>query len=245
MRMKATWSKDFPRLYDLYCQSDQHNKANWFADFDEVLENPLARPHFERLEGELGQLDDEAWRELKQKVSKSKYVTVRENLRGWRQLFSILSEVKGYLYLKSEGYEVRFIPEEKGQTPDLYGYGRSGTSGVLMEVKTINISDCEIKWRKANSEIGSDGKRHMTAKQVRTGLGDSLEKKILDTINRAMGQLKSYPCNCAQRKIVYLIINPDRLLALDSRNIYGLIAFLEKQGNNQVEIKYCVVGSGG
>ncbi len=241
--MKATWSKDFPRLYDLYCESDQHDKANYFATFYEVLENSYARPYYERLEEELGQLDDEAWQELKQEASK--WVTVRGNLRGYQQLFNILSEVKGYLYLKSEGYEVRFIPREKGQTPDLYGYGRSGSSGVLMEIKTVNISDDELRWVEANSEIGADGIRHPTVGEVRTGLGDSLTSKILDTINTARDQLTSYPCTCAQRKIVYLIINPDLLLALDSRNIDELRAFLEEQGNNQVEIKYCVVGFGG
>ena len=182
------------------------------------------------------QLDDNAWRGLKQKAVK--YVTIRDKRRGYEQLFNTLSEVKGYLYLKSEGHtEVHFIPEENTPTPDLYG--RCGSSGILMEVKTLNKSDDELDWIQANSELRNG---HMTARGVRTGLGDSLKNKIIDTIDTAKEQLLSYSRNGIQRKIVYLIINPDLQLALDSRNIHELLAFIEEQDNNQVEVKHCFRG---
>jgi hypothetical protein len=236
--MQSKWARDFPRLYDLYCESDQHNKANYFATFYEVLDNPHARPYYERLEEDLQQLDDNTWQELKQKACK--YVATKNNRRGYEQLFNTLSEVKGYLYLKSEGYtEVHFIPEENTPTPDLYG--RCGSSGILMEVKTINTSDDELDWIQANSELRNG---HMTAREVHIGLGDSLKSKIINTINTAKKQIinHSYTYNEIGRKIVYIIINPDLQLALDSRNINELLAFIEKQANNQVEVKHCFRG---
>ena len=123
------------------------------------------------------------------------------------------------------------------QTPDLYG--RYGSTGILMEVKTINRSDDELDWIKANSEL-RNGRR--TARGVHKGLSDSLANKIIDTINKAKKQLMSYSCNEVQRKIVYLVINPDLQLALDSRNINKLVAFIEEQDNSQVEVKHCFRG---
>ncbi len=234
--MQPTWAVDFPRLYELYSDSNTASKANYFANFENAVNILDARIQYKRLEEDLQQLDDNAWRGLKQKTVR--YVSIRDKHRGYEHLFNSLSEVKGYLYLKSEGYtEVHFIPEENTQTPDLYGC--HGSSGILMEVKTINISDDELHWIKANSELRNG---HMMARGVRNGLGDSLKLKIIDTIDTAKKQLMSYSCNGVQRKIVYLIINPDLGLALDSRNIDELVAFIEEQDNGQVEVKHCFRG---
>ena len=177
--MKASWGQTYPRLYEIFCESDRDNRQNYFWDFDETLGNPLAQPHYERLEEDLQQLDKKAWQELKKKACGD--VTAENNRRGYEQLFNDLSEAKGYLYLKSEGYtEVRFIPKENTQTPDLYGC--RGSSGILMEVKTINISDEELNYLKANRELRNG---HMQARDVRNGLSDSLKSKIINTINKA------------------------------------------------------------
>ena len=73
--MKPTWAKVFPKLYELYCESDQADEANYFTAFDNVLKMPLARFRYEQLEEELGQLDDVAWQEFKQRVLT--YVTIK------------------------------------------------------------------------------------------------------------------------------------------------------------------------
>ena len=245
---KPTWSVDFPRLYELYSESDTISKVNYFAlpKFQNAVNITDTRTQYEdeliqykRLEKDLQQLDGNAWRKLKQKAVK--YVAIINKHREHEQLFNTLSEVKGYLYLKSEGCtEVRFISEENTQTPDLYG--RHGNSRILMEVKTINRSDDERDWIRANSEINVDGIRHMTARGVRTGLSDVFKDKIRGTIDTAKRQLMSYRCNGVQRKIVYLVISPDLSVALDSRSIEELEAFIGEQGNSNVEVEHCFRG---
>jgi len=232
----SSWAENFPRLYELYRNSDQENEANYFASFDEVLKNPLAQSHYERLEEELTQLSDVAWQEFKQKVLR--YVTIRDSLRGYNQLFECFNEVKGYLYLKSEGYkEIHFIPKEDSKTPDLRAC--CGSSIVLLEVKTINTSADEIKWIRENSEIGADGVRHMEAREVRQGLNQGLNDKITKAVEEAREQLLSHACEGVEHRIVYLVIHLDRLLALDSSNLIKLAAYIGKQGDEQIEVKHC------
>jgi len=230
--MEPTWAEDFPRLYELYHESDQHDEANYFARLPEELKNPYARPSYERLEEELEQLDDGAWQEFKEKVLS--YITIMDSRRGYEQLFDLFMEVKGYLYLKSEGCEkIHFIPEGDTKTPDLCA--RCGSSTVLLEAKTINKSDEEIDWIRANSER-PDGR--MQAKEVRLGLGDSLKRKIADKINKAKEQLMSYACEGVQRRIVYLIIHLDILRALDPRNLGELVAYIDEQSDEQIEVMH-------
>ncbi len=240
--MPPAWAVDFPRLYELYSDSDTTSNENYFIfiNFENNVDRPNVRAVFKQLEEDLQQLDGNAWQGLKQKAVK--YVTIKDKRNDKRsryeQLFDTLSEVKGYLYLRSEGCtEIHFIPEEGTQTPDLYG--RHGNSGILMEVKTINRSDDELDWIKANSELRNG---RMTPRTVLRVLSDSLKCKIIGKINIAKKQLLSYSCNGIQRKIVYLVIEPDLQVALDSRSVEELVAFLEEQDNDQVEVKHCFRG---
>ena len=231
--MKPAWAEDFPRLYELYCESDQANEANYFTAFGDVLRMPLARSRYEQLEEELKQLDNIAWKEFKERVLR--YVTTRDSRREYNQLFECFNEVKGYLYLKSEGCkEIHFIPEEKNiATPDIRAH--RGSSVVLLEVKTINKSEAEIDWLIANSEL-RDGR--MQAKQVLQGLGDPLKHKIAEKISDAKRQLLDYPCKGVKRRIVYLVINLDIPHALDPRNFNELAAYIQLQGDKQIEVMY-------
>ncbi len=237
--MHPIWAVDLPRLYELYRDSDTTSKANYFIfiNFENAVNIPDVRSHFKHLEEDLQQLDDNAWRELKQKACKYitiKDKTIKDKRPRYEQLFDTLSEVKGYLYLKSEGCtEVHFIPEENTPTPDLYG--RCGSSGILMEVKTLNKSDDELDWIKANSELRNG---HMTARGVRTGLGDLFKNKIIDTIDTAKEQLMSYACEGVKRRIVYLIIHLDILYALDPRNLGELVAYIDGQSDEQIEVMH-------
>jgi len=230
--MKASWAKDFPRLYELYRDSNQASEANYFAKFDKVLDNPNARPHYEQLEKDLEQLDRGEWNVLKQKAYR--YVTVKHNRRAYEQLFNTLSEVKGYLYLKSEGYEeIHFIPEKDTWTPDLCGH--SGSALILMEVKTINTSDDELDWITENSKFQ---KGSMQAREVQVGLPHSLKHKISDTVNTAKRQLMNYACKAVQRRIAYILIHLDIKVALGLRNSDELATYVRKQGNKQIEVIY-------
>lgn len=229
------WAEDLPRFYDIFSQSDRSNEANYFSGFDDVWrDNPLARKRYKQLENKLRQLDNIARQEFKQKILR--YITIKDNRRGYNQLFECLNELNGYLYLKSMGCkEIHFIPEKRNsQTPDLSA--SFGISKVLLEVKTINKSDLNIKWVRKNSEIGANGVRHMKAKEVRRGLDDSLKHKIKCTISKARSQLLKYSCTGVKRRIVYLVLDLDIRLALDPRNHDELAAYMRQQGDEQIEV---------
>ena len=180
--MKAKWAEGFPRLYELFSESCQYNEANYFRAFDKTLKMPLARPHYERLEGDISQLDNVAWQEFKLKFLN--YIATKPSRRGYNQLFECFNEIKGYLYLKTERCQnIHFIPEDSVTSPDLKAC--FGDSKVLLEVKTINKSNAEIEWILANSQLGGDRK----AMEAIQGLSDSLKNKITGKINQAKRRL--------------------------------------------------------
>jgi hypothetical protein len=238
--MQTTRARDFPRLYELYCDSNTAINTNFLANFEDVVNYANRQRYFKELEKDLQQLDDKAWQELKRKALK--YVIKKDKLRGWEQLFNTLSEVKGYLYLKAVGCtEVYFIPERNTSTPDLYG--RCGSDGILMEVKTINRSDEELKWIEGNLKEYLNWKKgkpqRLRTREYRTGLDNHLECKIIDTINTAKNQLLSYDCNRVRRKIVYLVVDLDILFTHNSRNLDEFAAYIDEQSEEQIEVKYC------
>ena len=233
--MPPEWVEDFPRLYDLFCQSVKQNEMNYFIGIEEQLKNPLNRKKYEILEKDLEVLDDIAWQSLKQKILKDNYLTIRDDLRGWYQLFNAFSEAKGYLFLKSENCtEIYFIPKVNTRTPDLCGKYKD--KKILLEVKTVNRSNNNLFWIKENSNFNSG---HMTAREVENGMSDFLKNKIISSIISAKRQLCEYACIGVIRKIVYLVITLDNTTALDSRNIKECEVFIDKQGDDQVEVKHC------
>jgi Holliday junction resolvase-like predicted endonuclease len=240
--MEPTWPKDFPRLYELYRESEQDNEANYFKDFDSILTIPPdrspARSSFERLEKETEELDEAAWQAFKQKVRRYKsYITKKHELRGYQQLFDLLNEVNGYLYLKSNGCEeIQFISEKNVTTPDLIAC--CGSFVVIMEVKTINESKKELDWIIENSKRPYD---RLQVRKVRQGLDDSLKRKISDTVSKAKSQLLGYAAEKVDRRIVYLAIRLDILTAKNSRNIDELAAYIQQQSDNQIEVVHTLL----
>ena len=81
---EATWAVDFPRLYELYLDSNTACKANYFANFENVVNYPPARSQYQRLEEDLQQLDSISWQELKKKAIK--YVAAKDKHRAYEQL---------------------------------------------------------------------------------------------------------------------------------------------------------------
>lgn len=182
-------------------------------------EKANARLDYEQLEKELDQVDKGAWQEFKQKVRP--YITTKDSQRGHNQLFECFNEVKGYLYLETEGCgNIHFIRESNITHPDLRAC--YGSSIVLLEVKTCNKSDAENEWIKANSQFGS-----MQVKNAIQGLGDPLKQKIAEKISEAKRQLLNYASDGVKRRIVYLVISLDVLLALDPRNLNDLAAYIQ------------------
>lgn len=222
-------------LYDMYCESKQSNEATYFAGFDEALRMPEAQTLYKQLEEDLKQLDGDAWKELKRKACRC--LTIKDSYDRYMELFDHLNEVKGYLYLKSEGCEkIKFItPEENEKTPDLSA--RCGSAITLLEVKTINTSDYENMWIRDNSKKREDGARHMQAGKVCRGLSDGLRHKITSKLDEARKQLLSYSLEKVECRVVFLVINLDILFAKDPRNIDELIGYIQQQSNYRIIIR--------
>lgn len=194
------WSRDFPRLFELYTLSNQESATNYFRQPGVV--QALTGPHGGTLDLEtlLQELDPGAWRQFKSKARK--YVHKTDKWGYWKQLFECFHEVYGYVHLKGEGYEdIQFIQEQRrAPTPDLRA--RRDTSVVLMEVKTVNESD----WQKNYLEIPGEIRN---AVRGRHGLSEEFKQKLADTMARARDQLIAYPDATVHRRIVYLVIRPD------------------------------------
>ena len=228
--MEANWRQTFQRLFEIFSESDQDNTSNYFQNFEDDLRSPLAQTAYERLEGELQQLDKCAWQQLKQKALGS--VTVKDGLHRYSQLFDCLNEAKGYIYLKSEGYkQIQFIPRrEEIQTPELVGC--CGKHKVLLEVKTLNQSEKETKLINSNSQPGNSKQLILS----QPGLSDEFKRKIMDKVLQANSQLMSYADDEVHRRIVFLIINLDISLAADAKNIDEIRDYVRQQSDNHIEV---------
>lgn len=136
--MKQSCNKNYLRLLELAkeCGGD-----NYFSKL-------LGEPHsaremqfIEETEKQLCHLDERAWQAFKSKVKG--YATRYDPVRGYSQVIDVLNEVKGYNWLKDQGYtSIEFTPEGNGKKPDLHASGEKGEAFV--EVKTIHMSDDEL-----------------------------------------------------------------------------------------------------
>src|SRR3990167_1342237 len=128
--MDHNFIKDYPKLSKL---AQEYGEDSFFG---KLLEQ--RRDFTEQIEGQLCNLDEKAWQTFKSKVKS--YSTRYDPLRGYSQVVDLLNEVRGYIFLKDQGYEnVEFIEEGDGKNPDLHATGKSGEA--LMEVKTLHWSD--------------------------------------------------------------------------------------------------------
>ena len=151
-----------PRLYELLdLIADPASPKAYFQDFETKLQvEPLCLPVYACWEKVFQILDEDAWKALKDEAAQ--YLTCRDKRRGWHQLFDILGQADAYKHLGDIGCsKTRFIPrsdKEGRRTPDLEGLLDS--QRVLCEVKTINVSDAELRARsehtacKVKSEFG-------------------------------------------------------------------------------------------
>jgi hypothetical protein len=112
-------------------------------------------------------------------------------------LFDILGQADAYKYLRDIGCsEIRFIPrsdKEGRRTPDLEGLFE--TRRLLCEVKTINISDAEIR---ARSELAARG--------IERELDRGFFRKLQDDIIEAKTQLYLFDETGKARLVVYICI---------------------------------------
>lgn len=186
-----------PRIFELKdLLTDPAHPGTYFRDFDEHLKNPACFATYAIWEENLQSLDSAAWEDLKARASSYlKHSDVKG--RKWQQLFNVLGEASGYRYLKElEGCSaVHFIPTANDdETPDLEGV--RGHERVLCEVKTINISDVEVKARREPSVV----------RNVSDQLEDGFFRKLDSDIAKSKSQLESYEPKGEARHLVYINI---------------------------------------
>lgn len=177
----------------------RENEDSYFHNsFDELHEGEL----FERIllpyENALSNLDDTSWLSLKKEAEK--LCIKRDKKKRWRELFDKLNEAKGYVFLKSIGYqEISFIPRAKKngvETPDLRGIKSGATA--LCEVKTKNISDAFIDAMDKSRVIRTSGI-----------LAEKLKPILEEIFRKAESQLNSMQAISRCEKYIYLIITYD------------------------------------
>jgi|ERR1035441_5310122 hypothetical protein len=185
-----------PRLYELRdLIPDPDSPDAYFQDFEAVLQDHLAKAVFAGWERKVQDLDEDAWKTLKGEASQ--YLRCRDPRRGWYQLFDILGQADAYKHLIDIGCSrVRFIPrsdKEGRRTPDLEGWIDSRR--VLCEVKTINLSDAEIRER-----------GEFTARGVKSQLDCGFFRKLQSDIKEATDQLHADDATGEARHLVYIRI---------------------------------------
>jgi len=179
---------------------DPANPNAYFRDFDNCFEDrPDFRKAFVHWEEELQGLDDSAWAFLKAEVQP--YLQRRDETgRGWQQLFDILNQACAYNHLTRNGFvDVNFIPRSDAhgeETPDLECLHRQVR--VFCEVKTINISDEEVKARQESS-----------VRNIRPRLTEGFFRKLRSDIAKAGSQMRSYDSNGGARYLVFFNIRFD------------------------------------
>jgi hypothetical protein len=194
---------ELPRLYELRdCIADPASSDAYFRDFDQNLARSAhVKDVYLRQERMLKGLDDQAWEHLKGETL-SLLTAHDKSGRGWQQLFDILNEARAYNYLKLVGCaNLRFIPRSCEKTPDLEG--SLALDRVLCEVKTINISNEEIAFRRAPAK----------ARSIRTAVTDGFLKKLRATAETAKRQLLAFDHCCAALRFVYINVSFDDSLA--------------------------------
>jgi hypothetical protein len=154
----------------------------------------------------------------------------RHPTRGWQPLFDKLNHAKAYNYLVRIGCTaIRLIPESPitGQkTPDLEAH--LGSTKVLCEVKTINISEIEAT-RRTRGGVGS------TEAQV----SDGFFKKLTADLGKAKKQMDAYAGSSDIRQIVYIVVNFDDSLHQYAEDYKVQIdAFLSTNQVPKLEVKF-------
>jgi hypothetical protein len=168
------------------------------------LSDDTKRNWFQDIENDLKTLGNDAWDDLKKKVTP--HLQPR-GCRGWQQLYDRLNEAKGYNHLVGLGCtDVQFIPEGKEKAPDLTGALNNTT--ILCEVKTINPSKEEVQ---ARNKLNSD--RWRTVNITPTLNPSLLENKFTNVIKAAQEQISAFRTKSAPSNdfcsIILIVLNYD------------------------------------
>jgi hypothetical protein len=192
--------KELARICELRDPLHDPGSPNaYFLDFDNsIVTEPVKRKHFIDIEADLQGLDPVGWDWLKGEVAP--LFEQRHPTRGWQAAFDKLNQAKAYNHLVQVGCtSVEFVPESAvhGQkTPDLQG--SCGSTKILCEVKTINISDDEAVAR-----------NQIAARRIQGRLPDTFFQKLRSTLETAKKQMAIYYPSGDAKRLIYVIVNFD------------------------------------
>lgn len=226
VRIYMDWKEEYPLLYQLFEESNVDHADNYFSLMNNEKTRQYGAVTYDKWEGYLSQLDVIAFESIVRKAKEA--VTIRQGDRGWEQLFNTLNEVKGYLYLKKNGYtSIEFIEESTKSRPDLYA--KSDIKSVLLEVKTIRKSDDDIPRDRVWSSIDY--------------IPEGLRNKIESDIDKSIVQLNGFYKE-VDEKVCYLIIYLDLALDMNEINRERLGDYIKTIDRPGVSIKYDIPPTG-
>jgi len=183
--------------------SDPAHPDAYFKNFETGLqENHQKLEAFMKIEAVLSILDAGAWETLKQHASALLIKPSTSKGRGWQRLFDVLSEARGYAYLRGIGCsDIRFVGRADRPTPDIEA--QLDGLRVLCEVKTVNISDDEAG-RRQRAYSGTP-----VVSNVPTELGGAYLAKLSKTLGHAVQQVDAEDPGREARRIVFCVLNFD------------------------------------
>lgn len=214
-----------PRLYELKdLITDPSSPCAYFQNFEEKLQqSDHVMDVYGRWERALQSLDESAWLYLSHEALP--HLVVRDSSRGWQSLFNILNQAHAYDYLKRlDCQNVAFIPRRRQKSPDLEAW--LAGSRLLCEVKTMNISDEEIR-----------GRTTVVARDIAIHLHSGFFRKLSASINQARPQLTEFDPARSARHLVYVSPCFDDFLGEHKEQYFSEIdQYLVAQSFEDVEI---------
>lgn len=209
-----------------------HPGDAFFRDFEASLAfNPLKQRYYEAYERAFSCLDQTSWNNLRGKAV-AHFPEFRTHQRK-APFFAQLNDAFAYRWLKNRGFlNVTVLPEaspsrKKHTTPDLSFCSRNGN--YACEVKTLNVSDLELKRRTA-------APKYYDRSMYKT-LGQGLFDKIDDTVARGFEQVHAY----AKHGLVFLILHEDDFTATFSEHRAQIAVHLRK-ASAAVVVKFGIHG---
>jgi hypothetical protein len=133
----------FVRINELFEKSQKSHEQNFFRCWFDNKGQAEEEQYLLNLEKDLLQIEKAVWPVFLQKCLP--LICKRDPKHYWANLWNILNEVKGYIFLKNQGFEnIEFLRENNYRTPDIKALSRNGP--VLLEVKNVNRSESDTFW---------------------------------------------------------------------------------------------------
>lgn len=191
-----------PRIYELkdIVAEPSHPDA-CFRNIEDGLDSSSSKLNaYLKLERQLQALGADSWADLRERAAL--FMQKRHPGRGWQELFNIFSEARAFGYLGGIGCtDVRFIKRAEGKTPNIAAM--RGGSPVFCEVKTINISDDEVRRRQRVVDVG------FAASETSVHLSEKFLNKLSSTLEGAVEQLDAADPERKAQRFVFVVVHFD------------------------------------